>query len=167
MDASSPSSFNWRAERRKRLLRAAGMLLVLSLATGGLFFTERAARQARLEMALAQGARQEALQSQAQAQSRAELEKLARDLSRLAEARGETPRHWARRFIDLRQTQLARGEANRFFGSILRAEGRLFHAEAFDLAVTGEDTGLFQPGKAPLLLTVHGTLLFRVGEGAP
>jgi hypothetical protein len=158
----------WRIERRNRLVLAAFMLLLLLAASGSLLFSACEASQARLEIGMAQRERQDALQTRAQTQSRAELEKTARQLLRLAEARRATPRHWAKRFVDLRQTQLARGDANRFFGSLARAEDRLFHAEAFDLSVTGNDKGLFHPsGNAPLMLTVRGTLLFRAGEGRP
>jgi hypothetical protein len=154
--------------RKKRLALAAGLSMLLLLAASGLLLAAREVRQARLETALAQRAHREALQTQAQTQSRAELEKAARHLSQLAEARHATPRHWAKRFIDLRQTQLARGDANRLFRSFSRTEGRLFHVEAFDLAVTGNDKGLFHPsGNTLLLLTVRGTLLFRAGEEHP
>lgn len=158
----------WRAERRKALVLAAAMLVLLLTASGSLVLSAREARQVRLERDMAQRERQRALQTQAQIESRGELEKIARQLLELAETQRATPRHWARRFIDLRQTPLARDAANRFFGSIARAEDRRFHVEAFDLAVTGNDKGLFHlPGNAPLLLTVRGTLLFRAGEEQP
>ncbi|MDR3157777.1 MAG: hypothetical protein LBU11_01940 [Zoogloeaceae bacterium] len=168
--ASSASSLSggWRNGRRKRLALAVGMLVFLLLAAGGLLLAVREAREARLETVLAQRAHRDALQIQAQTQSRAELEKTARQLSRLAEARRATPRYWAKRFIDLRQTQLARADANTLFQSFSRTNGRLFHIEAFDLSVTENDKGLFHPsGNALLLLTVRGTLLFRAGGGEP
>jgi hypothetical protein len=169
MNEPSLAKFSrWRAERRKGLVLAAAMLMLLLAASGSLLFSAREARQAHLERDMAQRERQNALQIQAQTQFRGELEKTAQQLLRLAETRRATPRHWAKRFVDLRQIQLARGEANRFFGSLVRAEDRLFHAEAFDLAVTGNDNGLFHPsGNSPLLLTVRGTLLFHAGEGRP
>ena len=164
-DPSLAKFSRWRAERRKDLVLAVTMLVLLLAASGSLLLSAREARQVRLERDMAQRERQSALQTQAQIESRGELEKTARKLLQLAEARHATPRHWARRFVDLRQTQLTRGEANRFFESLARAEDRMFHAEAFDLAVTGNDKGLFHPsGNTPLSLTVRGTLLFRVGE---
>ena len=168
MNDSLAKSSPWRSERRNRLVLAAAMLILLLAASVSLLFLMREARQARLERDMARREHQDALQTQAQIESCGELEKTARQLLQLAETRRATPRHWAKRFVDLRQTQLTRGEANHFFESITRAEDRLFHAEAFDLVVTGNDKGLFHPsGNAPLMLTVRGTLLFRAGEGQP
>ncbi|MDR0363345.1 MAG: hypothetical protein LBJ46_11795, partial [Planctomycetota bacterium] len=90
-----------------------------------------------------------------------ELEETARRLLQLAEAQGVVPRQWAKRFVDLRQTQLSRDEANRFFASLARTDGRLFHVEALDVAVTGKDMDLFSFSNAPVSLSVRGTLLFR------
>jgi hypothetical protein len=165
----SPGTARWRRQRGKRLFLAAVMLTFLAIAAAGLLASSRQLRQAHLSAAMAQRARQDAIQRRDEAASRADLEKAARELSQLAAARRATPRHWAKRIVDLRQRQLARDEANVFFASLARTEGRLFHVESFDLAVIGDDAGLFDlsPKNAPLSMTVRGTLIFHAGEGLP
>ena len=168
--ATAPSeTARWRRQRNKRLVLAAVMLAFLAAAAAGVIASSRQMRQAHLYAAQAQRARQDAIQRRDEAASRADLEKAARELSQLAAARRATPRHWAKRLVDLRQRQLARDEANVFFASLARTEGRLFHVESFDLVVIGDDAGLFDLSakNAPLSVTARGTLIFHAGEGSP
>jgi hypothetical protein len=169
VSSASSGPARWRRQRRKRLFLAVCALVFLAAATAGLLASSRQLQEARLDAAMARRAFDEAILRRDEAQSRAELEDAARQLAQLAAARRATPRHWAKRLVDLRQRQLGRDEANTFFSSLARTEERLFHAEAFDLAVTGDDAGLFDLSEknAPLSVTVRGTLIFHAGEELP
>lgn len=94
----------------------------------------------------------------------------ARQLMSEASARGLEPAGWGERLISVKQGQLSREETATLLASASRTHDRLFGAEAFDLAVTRPEEGLFDVPEtgaghaaAPLAVNMKGTLLFRTG----
>lgn len=94
----------------------------------------------------------------------------SRQLLASARAHGLAPDIWGERLINLRQSQMSREEALPLLATVQRAPDRLFGAEAFEIAVTHPDEGLFDPPDsadrkpAPLSLTLRGSLLFQTAN---
>ncbi|MDR1530153.1 MAG: hypothetical protein LBS40_07160 [Burkholderiales bacterium] len=157
-------SDQYRAQRKKRLLFAIGMLLLLLAATSFLVFSRHYLRQSQIEATVSQGMYQEAVWMEEEAQNVALLNEKAQRLLQLSTSHSLSPDYWAERRINLKQAQASRGEANDLLLSIARTKKRLFSVEEFDISVMRDDEGLFNISdrpNMPLLLTVRGTALFR------
>jgi hypothetical protein len=164
---TQPYSNQWQAQRKKRLLLAVGMLILLLVATAFLFYAKKNLRQSQLNAAVGQRAYQETLWKEEEARDVALLNEKAQQLMQSAASHGLSPVGWAERRVNLRQAQLSRHDANEFLLSVARTNGRLFNVEEFDISVTHDDEGLFSISNRPnslLLLTVRGTTVFRTGR---
>lgn len=109
----------------------------------------------------------EARQHENDFRNRIQLRENAEQLLSRAAAQRLTPDSWAERRVNLRQALIPRNEVNELLLSIVHTEKRSFVVDEFELAVTRDDDSLFHESahpNTPLLLTVHGTLVFHTGK---
>lgn len=165
MNAQSFSN-RWQTQRKKRLLFAVGMLILLFLATVFLVYARQNLRQSQVNAAVSRQTHQEALWKEEEARDVALFNEKAQQMMRSATSHGLSPDGWAERRINLKQAQITRHEANELLLSVARTGDRLFNIEEFDISVTRGDEGLFNISdrpNTPLLLTARGTAVFRTG----
>lgn len=166
MKAQSFSN-QWQTQRKKRLVFAVCMLILLLLATIFLGYARQNLRQSQIDAAISQRAYQEAIWTEEEVKDVALLNEKAQQMMQSAVSRGLSPNDWAERRINLKQAQLTRNEANELLLSIARTKERLFSVEEFDISVARDDEGIFNvPSRpnTPLVLTVRGTAVFRTGK---
>jgi hypothetical protein len=112
----------------------------------------------------------EAQQRLAEAQLRVRFATAARELVNASTAAGYVPAAWGERRINIRQNPMMRPAINDLLGNISRNPARIFGADDFELSVTRAEDGLFDMPSGreqPLLLTLHGALLFRTQSTLP
>ncbi|MDR0771400.1 MAG: hypothetical protein LBE75_09470 [Burkholderiales bacterium] len=166
MNTQLPLS-QWQAQRKKKLLFAVSMLLLLVVATAFFVYARQNLRLCEINKALIKNTHQEALWMEEEAKGTAVLGEKAQQLMQSAASQGLSPDDWAERRINLRQAQVTRQEANELLLSVARTKGRLFSVEEFDISVSRDDEGLFNISNrpnTPLLLTLRGTAVFRTGK---
>ncbi|MBS7456791.1 hypothetical protein [Coralloluteibacterium stylophorae] len=157
-------------QSRRTALLAFGIALAALVVAAGWFTSARAGlAQAYATAGNARQALAEARVREQEARLRVDYARSARALTAEAEALGLAPRAWGERLINVRQSQLMRADAADLLASIARTDARIFGAEAFELAVTKPEEGLFDPPAAdarpvPVHLTLRGTLLFRTQD---
>jgi hypothetical protein len=105
-----------------------------------------------------------------EAQMRVRLAAGTKSLVDSAQAMGLIPSAWGERRINVRQSPMDRNAVNHLLADTARVPGRIFGADAFELSVTRAEEGLFDVPVArdqPVMLTLHGALLFRTQGGPP
>ncbi len=160
----------WRLSRRGALLFFGSTLLALAVAAVW-FAMARAQLTRAYDLVGARRQEQaEAEQKLSEAQLRVRFATGARELIAASRASGYVPAAWGERRIAIRQTPMPRGSINDLLGDVARTPTRIFGADAFELSVTRAEDSLFEvPGgrEQPLLLTMHGALLFRTTSALP
>ena len=155
--------------RKASLMLFAGTLGALLVAA--IWFTS-----ARSDLAQAYakvGSKHQALaatqQRKQEARLRVQMATGAAELVRRAETGGYTEDGWGERLINISQSPLGRNDVNDLLDGVSRDQSRIFGADDFELSVTRIDEGLFDPPgprSPPLMLTLRGTLLFRIRQAA-
>lgn len=161
-------------QRKPGLASRFGGLLLLGgavvLLFAGAFEFDRARStlpRAENDLARAETALNEAKIRESLAQRNRILLSTANALQQRAQSLNVLPQSWAERQISLRQQHLMREDINQLLMTTVRGRGQLLQPEEFELSVTKSDEGLFdRPGTPahPVLLTLRGTVYFRISE---
>ncbi|GHT90137.1 hypothetical protein AGMMS50289_14660 [Betaproteobacteria bacterium] len=161
----------WQTSRRQNLIRAGVLLALLALTAIFVLWTRQHLEDSRATAASQRLAANDALALKAARAVNATLDERANQLLAEASLRGIRAEDWAKRLVDVRQqTAMTRGDANEFLLSIAHTPRRFFDLESFEIAVRGDETGIFDPparANSTLLLGARGALIFRTQENKP
>jgi hypothetical protein len=163
------TSPQWKRARSGKIVFAAAMLLWLAGSAPFYFHAQSRLERSAAESALGARLFEDARRMEANALGNERFNARARELRAAAAQKGLLPENWAERRINLRQGNLSRDEVNELLFSIARTDRRFFHVEAFDVAVTRDEDGLFSlpiRANSPLSVTVQGTLVFLARDGS-
>ncbi len=147
------------------LLLAAAVVLLLA---GVVWFDKArlAHMTAASELAAAEAALAEVQGRERLVQQNRILLEAVNSLQQRAQVSGIMPRFWGARQINLRQQNLTRDQGNELLLTTARSAGQLLKPEEFEVSVTQPDEGLFDmpSGARPIMLTLSGTVHFRISE---
>ena len=89
------------------------------------------------------------------------------ELQEQALAMHAQPEFWAQQRVSVRQGVQPHGEVNHTLAQLQTNKQRMFVADTFELSVTTDNEGLFQPPSATsrgILLSLTGDLYFSLGD---